>query len=269
MNLSQFLRSPAADRQRMVHELINQRLMERLLSTPWGRAHVLSLLADAEDSDEGAIFELLETRVGDEQLQKLVRIHKQDEKRHAQMFTACVARQGVDPGPVPEHLKLIRRIDAVLGGIFEGGVETDLDVMQAYLVLQVIEERAITQFTFMAPIMRRFDPASADVMDEVASDEVRHLKYCQAIARRYAPSENEREETLRRYRQVEARCFSDNGRANLQHILANELAPQRPLEYFLWRALVRLPVRRPEATTSHFATDESTSRADQTLATAA
>ena len=62
------------------------RFLDRMLAHPRGRAHVLSTVADAEDTDEGAVFDKLVAQVDDPELHKMIRIHQADEKRHAQLF---------------------------------------------------------------------------------------------------------------------------------------------------------------------------------------
>lgn len=232
---------------------LRTRYLDRLLSTARGRAFVLNQMADAESSDEGAIFELLEQRVDDPELQRMIRKHAEDEVRHAGMFRACVERNGGVPGPVPDELRLIDRLDRALGDFFERGIEGDRGVMEAYLLLQVIEERAITQFAMFEPILRIYDPLSADVLVEIGKDEERHLRYCHAISRRYAPDEATREATLARYRDIEARAFAANGSANMVHALDQGITPIGPLEATLWRGLARLSERRKVSQPTGFA----------------
>ncbi len=204
-----------------LQEMLTGRNLRRMLATPRGRAMVLSVLAEAEDSDEGQFFDLLAERVDDDRYRKLIRRHQEDEKRHARLFRECAERQGVDPGPVPPELLIIDRLDQALGGFFDGFVQGRFGVMEAYALLQVIEERAITQFRVMEPVFRAVDPASADVLAEVARDEDRHLKYCWAIARHYAPDDHAYARTVRRFREVEARCFAESSRAHFEHALAS------------------------------------------------
>jgi hypothetical protein len=232
---------------------LRTRYLDRLLSTARGRAFVLNTMADAESSDEGAIFELLEQRVDDPELQRMIRKHADDELRHAEMFRACVERNGGTPGPVPDELRLIDRLDRALGDFFDRGIDSDRGVMEAYLLLQVIEERAITQFAIMEPIFRIYDPLSADVLVAIGADEERHLKYCHAISKRYAPDEATREATLARFRDIEARAFAANGSANMVHCLDQGITAIGPLEAGLWRGLARLSERRGATQPTPFA----------------
>lgn len=227
-----------------IHERITVHYMTRLLANPRGRAFVLSQMATAEDSDEAQIFDVLLSRVDDPELQKMIARHRDDEKRHARMFRACVERIGVDVPPIPSELKLIDRIDAALGRFFDREIRDATGVMQAYVLLQVIEERAVTQFTMYRPIFERFDPFAAATIAEVARDEERHLRYCHAIARRYAPDEFTHARTLRRYRSIEARAFAENGRANMRFTIENGLVNLHPVEKLFYRGMARLGERR-------------------------
>src|SRR5262249_14517676 len=157
-------------------------------------------------SDEGRVFARLREKVGDEKLARMIEKHETDEVRHAALFNERLRANGFDPGPVPDHLRLLDRLDRKLN-VFARPIENDRDVMEAYLLLQVIEERALTQFAVMIDAFREVDPETAEVFEQVACDEERHLRYCHAISRRYAPSEAVLNETLARFRQTEAECF--------------------------------------------------------------
>ena len=224
-----------------VRATIGRLFLRTLLQTPEGRAHVLTQAAIAEGSDEGAIFEHLVKKVDDAELGKMVKKHAEDEERHAEMFYACADRQGVGRPHIPTHIQVLRILDKRIH-LFDQQVETDADVMEAYLVLQVIEERAIEQFGMVEPVMRRFDTQTADVFKSVAADEQRHLRYCRAIAKRYAPSDARREARLRELREEEAHAFRDHQRAGLSYMLGKGLLP--PAATLFWRAAVEILRRR-------------------------
>jgi rubrerythrin len=216
---------------------LTERFARRLLATPEGRAHVLSQIADAEANGENQIFEHILAHVHDEQLRKMIEKHQADEIRHEHLFRGCVQRTGINPGPVPAGLKLIDRLDAALGGFFARPIDGPTRVMEAYLLLQVIEERAITQFTVFEKVFREIDPVIADTFAEVARDEERHLKYCHAISRRYAPDEITRQATLNKLRALEAQCFADNSAANMAYTFEQGWFDGGPLVKWLWRTL--------------------------------
>jgi demethoxyubiquinone hydroxylase (CLK1/Coq7/Cat5 family) len=220
-----------------LQETLTLAYFERLVSSPAGRAHVLATCADAESSDEGALFDRLLTWVEDDELAKLVKRHQEDELRHADLFRACLARTGVPAPVVPEHLKLLKRIDDLLGGMMEKPMTSRTDVMRAYLLLQVIEERASTQFGLHVRAYRKVDPQTADIVEQIAKDEARHLKYCRAISQRYAPDEATLRRELTRFREVEGRAFAANSRANMDYVRERGLVNFGPLEGLFWRGV--------------------------------
>jgi hypothetical protein len=69
------------------------------------------------------------------------------------------------------------------------------------------------------------------------------LKYCHAIARRYAPSDAVQQSTLDELRQLEARCFAENGRANMQHLFDRGFVAVNPVEKWFWQAVNGLSAR--------------------------
>jgi rubrerythrin len=218
--------------------------MKRLASSPEGRAFILRQLADAESNGENQIFDRLLRKVDDPQLQKMVEKHQADEVRHAHLYTKAAERQGVTSRPVPEHLKLIDRLDRAAGGFLTHPVETDRDVMEAYVMLQVIEERGITQFKLLEQAFRPYDAESADVIAEIAGDEERHLRYCLAISRRYAPDEATRLTTLVKYRELEAKCFAENSQAMSEHTMEKGYFSGGPLTKWFFSTMQGLGARQ-------------------------
>lgn len=219
---------------------LQRSFLAHLLATPKGRAHVLNQVADAESNGESKVFDSALALVDDPDLSRMIARHAQDEVEHAALFEARRDAQGVDVGPAPEHLRLIGRLDQKLGGFFSRGVRSRRDVMEAYLMLQVVEERACTQFPVFAEAFRAMDPETAAVFDRVVADEVRHLKYCRAIAKRYAPSPVVMNDTLREMRENEAVCFVENTRAGFEHVLDGDYTDLSPLGVLGWKAVARV-----------------------------
>jgi|GEM_PF-1567994 len=224
-----------------VRDALARRLHLDLLATPVGRAHVLRQLATAESADEATIFEEVRKYCKDPEIEKLVKKHAEDETRHAQLFEECVTRQGVDdPGAVAEELQVLKVLDKTLektegrGFLASelGGGDTRESVAKAYLLLQVVEERALHQFRQMAPVFAKYDAATAEVLASVIADEERHLKYCYAIVARYAPNEAWAALHLQRFRDAEALAFRDVQQANLTALLARDLLPATTARFF-------------------------------------
>ena len=242
-----------------LREWLTLRFTRRLLSTPEGRAHVLNQIADAESNGENHVFEHVLKHVDDSALRKMIEKHQADEIRHEQLFRACVERNGIVPHPVPSGLKLIDRLDRAVGGFFEHDLDATTGVMDAYLLLQVIEERAITQFTVFEKVFRELDlpigPVIADTFVEVAKDEELHLKYCHAISKRYAPDELTRQRRLKELRELEARCFAENSAANMEHVFQKGWFDGGPAVKWMFKTLQSLGNRRGELPYTAFAAE--------------
>jgi hypothetical protein len=223
---------------------ILRRFLGRLARGREGRAFLLGFMADAEDSDEAMVFDTLLARVDDPQLNKLVRIHRDDETRHAAMLRACVERTGIVPVKLPDDLRIVLRIDRELGGFTERFHADDGGVMEAYLLLQVIEERAVMQFPLIARALRPYDPQSADTVMRVVADEERHVRYARAISRKYAPDPQTLRTALARFRAAEARAFVAHGDDFLVHAVDRDLLDVGPMERRLWRWLAAATRRR-------------------------
>ena len=226
-----------------LRERLSLRFIDRVITSEQGRAHLLNQCADAEGNGENGFFEHILSHVDDPALEKLITKHRDDELRHEQLFLAARDKTGLDPGPVPNELKLIDRLDRAVGGFFAQPIRERRDIMQAYLMLQVIEERALTQFALFEVAFRDVGGLGIDVIAEIARDEERHLKYCHAIAKRYAPDARTEKETVRELRQLEARAFAENGRANMQHLFDRKWVSVNPVEKLFWQAVNGLSAR--------------------------
>jgi rubrerythrin len=217
---------------------INRSFLRSLVSHPAGRAQLLSLMVAAEEGDEAGVFDQLVRKADDPELEKLVRRHKEDEARHAGMYRACLARNGLEPQPVPDALMIIRQVGREAGGAFAAGVDagsahgivTREDVMNTYALLLAIEERGVQRFPLIGAEFRRIgDHETADTFDRVTEDERRHTLYCRAIGRRYAPDDATWERAVAKYRAVEERAFKRVGFATMLYALRKGLAWPRTL----------------------------------------
>ena len=101
-----------------LREYLTHRFMKALLKTPEGRAHLLNQVADAEDNGEASIFDQALSWVTDPKLKRIIDHHRSDEIRHGQLLRARRDATGAKVEPVPDHLKILDRIDAKLGGFF-------------------------------------------------------------------------------------------------------------------------------------------------------
>src|SRR4051812_37655686 len=217
--------------------MLRNLFLSRLVASARGRAFVLSFMADAEESDEGAFDDLLAAADAPE-VQKMVRLHQEDEARHGRLLRECLARVGADAGPLPIELRYIDRLDRLSGGNFRHGFLAgggDVGIMRVYAMLQIVEERGVIQFANIARALRPVDPTSAQVIDGIIADEERHVKYARAIVRRYAPDEALLTQTMTELRALEDRAFAEHGADFLRYAAAHDLVGTSALERALWR----------------------------------
>lgn len=211
---------------------IRRAFLRRLVSTPRGRAHLLSLMVAAEEGDEAGVFDQLRTKVDDPKLSRLIARHQEDERRHAELYRACLARNGLAPEPIPDQLRIIRRVARVAGGAFAVGEKTRSasaiatleDVMNTYALLLAIEERGVRQFPIIGAEFRRIgDHETAATFDRVATDELRHTRYCRAIGLRHAPDAASWERAVSKYARIEQRAFRQVGLAGIAYAVKRGL----------------------------------------------
>jgi hypothetical protein len=191
----------------------------------------------AEEGDEAGVFDQLIRKADDPELEKVVRRHKEDEERHAAMYRACLARNGLEERRIPDELLIIREVGREAGGAFAAGLDagsaagmqTREDVMNTYALLLAVEERGVQRFPLIGAEFRRIgDIETADTFDRITIDERRHTKYCTAIGRRYAPDSDTWDQAVKKYRAVEARAFERVGFAGVFYAIENGL---------VWRGL--------------------------------
>ncbi len=217
-------------------EQANRLFLQQLVKSPRGRAHLLAQVAHAEASGEVAVFERLASLASDAEVQRLIRRHHADEVEHAARLWARVDALGVERPKLPPQLNIAAGLDARLG-VMTRPLDTPEDLMRAYLFLQVLEERVVWQFALFIDVLRPVDPTTADLFAELLKDEERHLKYCHAITRRFAPSPATLDATLRHFRAAEAAEFEVNGQLSLRFILDEGLLDEPRWVQQLWRGL--------------------------------
>ena len=227
-----------------VTQKLNQIYLRKLVSTPAGRAHVLAQTADGESSGEARIFKEVLARASDPELARLVTRHRDDELRHERLFRERLAKTGVAEPELPDELRFVEQLNRALGGILDRPIHDERGVLEAYCLLQILEERALLSFGMFIDAFSEVDPETAKVFAEVLEDERRHLKYCAAVAKRYAASEEQRLEVLARMRGIEARVFQQNQLRNMDPTLDRGFLGGQTLA---WR-LVRRALKLVEAT---------------------
>jgi sphingolipid 4-desaturase/C4-monooxygenase len=238
---TEILSSPlaASNPQLNLSDRIGLNFMGHLVSTPAGRAHLLTLVADSESNDEGRIFAAL-AQYEDPWLAGVVKRHSDDEARHAALLEARIVANGAGRPVLPESLDMLGQLDAALDGLMSRPISSREDVMRAYLLLQVLEERAVSQLPLFVEAFAQVDPETSAVFATLLRDEQRHLGYCHAIARRYAPSLGVHDQTLTHFRQVEARVFAQGTMTNLAWVLERGMLDVGPMAAAAWQVLSRM-----------------------------
>ncbi len=219
-----------------LEQMVATTMMKPILRTPRGRALLLAQTAEAEDNGEAVLFDQALEWVDDPRFRKMIERHQSDEIRHGRMFRECARRQGVDVGALPDELKVLEHLDVACDGFFSRPLSSIEDVVRAFALLQALEERAVVQFAFFGPLFGRYDPETGAVFAEVAKDEARHLLYCRAITRHYAPDAQSLEAELARARRAEAVAFRKTEKATAAHLDRMEVI-ESPILRAVWRAL--------------------------------
>ena len=211
--------------------------MKQMLKTRRGQVHLLALMADAEGSGENRVFAALAKRADDPWLVRVSARHAADEAGHAELLEQRIATLQAHRPRLPPELDILGNLDRALGGAMSKPVVDELDVMRAYGVLQVIEERAISQLPLFIESFAHVDEESVAVFKVLLRDESRHLRYCHAMTRRYAPSASVLSQWLAHVREVEAKVFADGTMANLKYVLDARLLEVPWWARALWRTL--------------------------------
>jgi rubrerythrin len=211
--------------QSFVQRYMTKRFMRALISTPEGRAHILTQIADAEDNGEARVFDDALASVEDPQIKKLIARHREDEIRHGQLFRNAAKKTGITPAAIPDELKALWQLNQEIDGFFDRPITDQRGVVTAYVVLLALEERAMEQFAMHREVFAEVDPEVAAIFEEVERDEERHLKYCHAITKMYADSEEERRAAIDDMRVKEARAFQRTQHANMAYIAEHRLMP--------------------------------------------
>jgi rubrerythrin len=224
-----------------IEEALNRLFLRQVAAHPRGKATMLQMLADEEGGNGGELdlFEHMLAVIDDDEVRKIVRLHKADEERHERLYAERARSVGVAPIQVPNAARLLYRLDAHVG-FFSRPITTRAQVADAYLLLWVIEERAIRQFGKQrAAFLSVGDTETAAIIDEVSRDEERHLRYCQAVSKRYMPDDAARMKRLAELRALEEQCFREVQQIMLQIFVDEGVVPAGPWG-MVWRALASM-----------------------------
>jgi hypothetical protein len=197
-------------------------------------------LAESEDSDELGVFDALLSRVQEPRLKQLVRLHRDDEVRHAQLFRACVRRNGDIPEPGRPAVSLTARVDHALGGVCAAFVAGERSVMEAYTLLQVIEECAVSQLPLVIELLAKLDPKSAGAVRAILRDSQRHVKYAVAIAKQCEPVPGVYCATLARMRSAAATAVVEYNLMLMRLALEQHILELGRVELFFVNGLLQM-----------------------------
>ena len=175
---------------------------------------MLSISVDAEEGDEGGVFDRLAECVDVPALRRIVLRHRDDEVRHAALFRGCLARLGLEKEELPDSIRVIRQI-ADDARDRDRRIETADDIVRTYALLLAIEERGVERFPRIAEAFRPHDPETADVYLQIARDERGHVRHCNRIGAHYAGDEARWQEAVGEARAVEAAVFAHVGAATV------------------------------------------------------
>ncbi len=233
-----------------INAAIDRPIRRMLLSQRLAKAYVFSSYADAEGSGEGKVFDRALNRATDPKLKNMIRKHQEDELRHERILEERREQLGLPRLVIPPHLKMIDKLSAAAGGLWDLPMDRDEHVARMYTLLFVIEERALEEFSKAADLLEELDDLqSAEVLRSIAADEARHLKYCRAIGRRYAESDEAFERGIETMRDLEQRVYAEQGRSMVKHMIDEGLL-ELPVAWRLFlgpllRIAGRLDVGKP------------------------
>lgn len=199
-----------------------RRFLAQMALSPEGCQHMLSRSVDAEEGDEGGVFDRLVELVDDPALKRVVERHRDDEVRHAKLFRACLDRLGLEKQAIPEELRIVPRITAAAVGAKGPSrpLQSKDDVVSTYALLRAIELRGVEQFPFIAEAFRATDPETADVYLQVTRDERGHVRYCERIGRHMTGDDTSWDAMVKSIAPLEERAFDAVSRDDLAYCVS-------------------------------------------------
>lgn len=225
----------------LLHDAIDTAVRKAIFQQTDAKAFALSSYADAEGSGEGQVFTQALRRVKDTRLLRLIEQHQIDELRHAFLLTQRREALGLAEHIIPAKLKMIDRLSDAAGGILRAEMTSDADVAAAYTLLYVVEERAMDEFRRAASSLRDSgDEETALLFEQIGRDEARHLRYCDAVARKYSA---DFDAELARMRTIERAVYGAQARDWTWHLLSNRLLTLPRLLDTVLRGMLRLTER--------------------------
>jgi tRNA isopentenyl-2-thiomethyl-A-37 hydroxylase MiaE len=207
---------------------LDRSIRTEIMRQPSAKGFLLSAYSDAESSGEGEIFDKCLQRATDPTVIRMMQKHRDDEIRHGKLLADRRDELGLPAYEIPPALQWVERLSDEAGGTFDLPMDKPGDIVAAYQLLYVVEERALKDFALLAEVLEETgDDVTAKLFRTIAKDEARHLRYCEAIGRRYSSTDAEWDEGVAHLRQIEADFYEDQGRKMMKHLVANELFTYR------------------------------------------
>jgi ferritin-like metal-binding protein YciE len=232
-------------------ERLDRVIRRRIMSQRLAAGFAMSSYADAESSGENLVFERALRRAIDPKVAQMIRVHQQDEVRHAKLIDERREALGLPWFAMPPALRMVDRLSEAAGGVLDRPMDRDEDVAAVYALLYVVEERAIQSFERLARTAEDLgDGESLAMWRAIDADEHRHLGYCRAIGRRYAGSDAAFEAEVQRIREIEGPLFAQVSRGFVVHLLGNGMLElPRPWGWLLTSTIRAAEVLRLPAPT--------------------
>ena len=203
-----------------LNDTLDRHVRHAMLTQPAALAFALSSYADAESAGESQVFERCLARASDPRVRAMIRRHQEDEIRHAALLDARRVALELPRYHIPAHLKVVDLLSAAAGGVLELPMDEDRHVALAYHLLYVVEARAVDEFDrATAAFEATGDRETAALFASIRADETRHLRYCDAIARKFSTDAAEFDRDRARMVDIERRVYGAQTRAFTLHML--------------------------------------------------
>ncbi len=225
-----------------LNDRMHRWFLRDLLATPSGRAYMLTTLSARAEAGAVHRLDALLERELETDVAPVVRKHRDDALRHAGLYADCAMRQGGRVPEIPGSRSVQGAIDRHVGEAEAGDRHVDetgrddRSVTEALLLLQVRAERAVRELPAVATALRPFDPRSAGIVVEIATDERRHLRDYDALAARHARTLATVEAALARSRRAEALAGKEHALRTIDFAVAQGLLGSRTKGLF-WRGV--------------------------------
>lgn len=215
------------------------RFMRKLAQTPDGQRFIISQLVETEAMANGEdnMFPRLLRYAREPRLQKLIRRHYDDEIRHEQLYRDVIGRIDSEV-EAPQRVMMMRILESLSRPSTALPVNSDDDMLDGYLFIQVLEEHAAVDLPLVARVFDDVDPVIAAVIREVAEDEMKHIRWCDPVLEAHARSTEELDRRRLRYRRLAEFAHHRHNLLGCDHAFRTGLVSGGRLVHWGWRLLI-------------------------------